>query len=76
MTYDELRASFSEEHAPRREHVVPWINLPSAGAIAATAAKRVRYFLVVPGQRFGPSDALYAAACKLQALKALLSTVS
>lgn len=71
-SYEELRASFSEEHAPRKVHDVPWINLPSVGSVARGVVRRVKNSLLSPIRRLDPLDVAYVVTCKLQALRELV----
>jgi hypothetical protein len=69
-SYEDLRASFSEEHAPRREHDVPWIYFPSVSDVAECAAMRVGRFL--QGLDLGSSNLVYTTVQKLHALRNLV----
>jgi hypothetical protein len=71
-SYGDLRASFSEEHAPRREHDVPWIYLPDIRAVAEGVVRRAKNSLLSPVRRFDPLDVAYVATRKLQALRELV----
>ena len=69
----EILEGFSEEHAPRPGHDVPWIQLPTRRDVvrvvhraACSVRDRVRYF--------DPVDMVETFAMRLRAVRELLSS--
>ena len=64
---------FSPEHDPRPEHVVPWIQFPTASDVAR-AVRRAVSARIDRIRSFDPVDAAETAVARVQAVRQLLSS--
>lgn len=72
MEWSDLKG-FSEEHAPRPEHDVPWMTLPTVGDVVHVL-RRAASSLLDRVRHFDPVDAIETFGSRLRAVRELLSS--